>query len=162
MQPRSFRLTKRVKLDSSLQLVKALRKVDNLLECRTTLERVARRAKGKCTKDSDSNPSVVSRDVLEDSATGAGESATRRRSVGLNKSTQGAIHRRTRCKEIFVNGRTQRRRGKVTTSPKVKVKVKTKARARENMEKEIATRLDLWFKKLDSAHWVILVKTSES
>ena len=121
-------MTKRVKLDSSLQLVKALRKVENL--CRTTLQSVARRAKGKCTKDSDSNPSVVSRDVLEDSAIGAGESATRRRSVGLNKSTQGAIHCRTRCKEIFVNGRTLRRKGKVTTSPKVKVKVKTKAKGK--------------------------------
>ena len=130
-----FVVTKRVKLDSWLQLVKALRKVDNLLECRTTLERVARRAKGKCTKDSDSNPSVVSGDVSEDSATGAGESATRRRSVGLNKSTLLAIHCRTRCKEIFVNGRTQRRRGKVTTSPKGKGEGKNKGKGKRKYGK---------------------------
>ena len=47
---------------------------------------MARRAKDKCTKDSDSNPSVVSRDVVEN--TGAGESATRSRSVGLNEYTK--------------------------------------------------------------------------
>ena len=57
------------------------------MECHTTLERVARRANEKCTKDSASNPNVVSRDVLEDTALGADESATRSRSVGLNKST---------------------------------------------------------------------------
>ena len=96
------------------------------MECNTILERVERRAKEKCT-----------RDVLGDTAIGAGESATRSRSVGFNKSTQRAIHRKTRCKETFVNVRTQRRKGKVTTSPKVKVK----ARARENIqERETATR----------------------
>ena len=96
------------------------------MKCHTTLERVARRAKEKRTKDRNSNPSVVSRDVLEDTAIGAGESATRSRSVGVNKSTQRTIHRRTRCKETFVNGRTQRRKRKVTTSPKGKGKGKGK------------------------------------
>ena len=40
------------------------------------------RTKVKCTKDSDSNQSVVSRDVLKDAAIGVGESATKKRSVG--------------------------------------------------------------------------------
>ena len=71
---------------------------------------------------------MVSRDVLEDTAIGAGESATRSRSVGINKSTQRPIHRRTRCKETFVNGRTQQRKGKVTTCPKVKVKAIVKGK----------------------------------
>ena len=66
-------------------------------------------AKERCTKDSDSNPSVVSRDVLKDTATGVGESATKKRSVCSNKSTQEAIHHKTRCKETFVNGQTRRR-----------------------------------------------------
>ena len=44
----------------------------------------------------------------------------------MNKSTQRTIHRKTRCKETFANGQIQRRKGKVTTSPKVKVKVKAK------------------------------------
>ena len=47
-----------------------------------------RKSNGKCTNDSDSQPSVVSRDVLEDTAIGAGESASRNHSVGSNKSTQ--------------------------------------------------------------------------
>ena len=88
MQPRNFRVMIRVKLDSLLQLVKAMRKVENLMECQTTLERVvARRAKEKCAKDSDSNPSVVSRDVVEDTVIGVGELATKKPSVVLNKST---------------------------------------------------------------------------
>ena len=38
----------RVKLDSLIQLIKAMRNVENLMECHTTLERVvARRAKEK-------------------------------------------------------------------------------------------------------------------
>ena len=50
----------RTKLVSLLQLVKALWKVENLMECHTTLERVvAQRAKEKCTKDSDFNSNVV-------------------------------------------------------------------------------------------------------
>ena len=58
------------------------------MECHTTLESVvARRAKEKCTKDSDFNRSVVNSESLEDTAIGAGESATRSRSVGINKST---------------------------------------------------------------------------
>ena len=41
----------RVKLDSLLLFVKALRKVENLMECHTTFERVvARREKGKMRK----------------------------------------------------------------------------------------------------------------
>ena len=97
----------------------------------------------------------MSTDVLLDTAIAAGESATRIRSVGLNKRTQRAIHRRTRCKETFVNGRTQRRKGKVTTSPKVEVnerKCKRKHSGRENRKPR--TRLDLPMKKLDSARWV--------
>ena len=39
-------------------------------------------AKENCTEDSDSNPSVVSRDVFEDTAIGVGELATRSRIVG--------------------------------------------------------------------------------
>ena len=83
-----------------------------------TLEREARRVKEKCTKRSDSNPSVVSRDVLEDTE----------RSVGSNKNIQRAIHHKTRHKEKFANGQTQRRKSKGTASPKVKVKAKAKAR----------------------------------
>ena len=90
------------------------------------------RAKVKCTKDSDSNPSVVSRDVLEDTAIGVGELATTKRSDGLNKSTQRAIHHKTRCKETFVNGQPQQRKGKVTTSPKEKEKEKEKFHRKEN------------------------------
>ena len=57
------------------QLVKALRKVENPMECHTTLERVvARRAKEKCTKDSDFKPSVVNSEGLVDSVIGVGES----------------------------------------------------------------------------------------
>ena len=56
--------------------------------CHTTLERaVAQRAKEKCTKDSDSNPSVVNSESLVDTAIGVGESGTKKPSVGLNKST---------------------------------------------------------------------------
>ena len=100
------------------------------MECHTTLERVvARWAEEKCTKDSDSNPSVVNIDVLEDTAIGAGESATRSRSVGLNKSTRRAIHLRTRCKETFANGQTRQRKDKVTASPRAKVQ----AGARESI-----------------------------
>ena len=75
----------RVKLDSSLKLVKALRMAENPMECHTTLEKSGTKGKRKCTKDSDFNPSVVSRDVLEDTAIGAGESATRSRSVGFKR-----------------------------------------------------------------------------
>ena len=56
VQPRSFRVMSRVKLDSLLQLVKALREVENPMECHTTSERiVAQRSKEKCTTDSDFN-----------------------------------------------------------------------------------------------------------
>ena len=51
------------------------------------LERVvARRAKEKCIKDSDFNPSVVNSESLVDTEIGVGESATKKPSVGLNKS----------------------------------------------------------------------------
>ena len=44
---------------------KGLRKEENLMECHTTLEWVvARRAKEKCTKDTDCNPSVVNSESL--------------------------------------------------------------------------------------------------
>ena len=108
--------------------------------------------KDKCTKDSDSNTSVVNRDALEDTAIGVGERATRSRSIGLTNSTQRTIHRKTRCKQTSSNGQTQRRKGKVTTSANLKVQVK--ARARENIqEKGTTTRtgLDFRMKKLDSA-----------
>ena len=68
---------------------------------------MARRAKEQCTKDWDSNPSVVSRDVLEGAALVVGDLATKKLRVGLNKNTQRAIHHMTRYIEIFVNGRTQ-------------------------------------------------------
>ena len=118
---------------------------------------MARRAKEKCTRDSDSNPSVVSRDVLVDTAIGVGELDTKKRSVGLNKNTQRAIHLKTLCKETFVNGQTRQSKGKVTASPRAKVKAK--ARARENIQEKgttTRTRLDLRT-KMDSARWVILV-----
>ena len=85
-----------------------------------TVERMERKVKEHCTEDSDSSPGVVSRDVSKDTAMGVAESATRSRNVGLNKSTQRTIHRKTRCKETFVNGRTEQRKGKVTASPRVK------------------------------------------
>ena len=73
----------RVKLDSSLQLVKALRKVEHLMECHATLERVVpRRAKERRTKDSDFNPSVVNSESLVDTVIGVGESAIKKPSVG--------------------------------------------------------------------------------
>ena len=50
--------------------------------------------KRKCTKDSDSNPSVVSRDVLKDTAIGVGESATKKPSVGSNQSISGPAAKR--------------------------------------------------------------------
>ena len=57
--------------DSLLQLVKALRKVENPMECQTTLGRaVARRAKEKCTKDSDFNPSMVNSEILVETVIG--------------------------------------------------------------------------------------------
>ena len=45
------------------------------------------------------HPSVVSRNFSEDTAIGVGELATRKRSVCWNKSTQRAIHHKTRCKD---------------------------------------------------------------
>ena len=58
------------------------------MECHTTLERaVAQRAKEKCIKDSDFNPSVVNNESLVDTAIGVGESGTKKHNVGLNKST---------------------------------------------------------------------------
>ena len=58
------------------------------MECHTTLERVvAQRAKEKCTKDSDFNPSVVNSESLVDTAIDVGESGTKKPSVGLDKST---------------------------------------------------------------------------
>ena len=82
MQPRSLRVTTRTKLDSLLQLVKALRKLENLIECHVTLERVvAQRAKDKWTKDSGFNPSVVNSDSLVDTSVGVGESVTKKPSV---------------------------------------------------------------------------------
>ena len=110
------------------------------------------RTKERCTKDSDSNPSVVNRDVLEDTAIGAGELATKQRSVGLNKSTQRAVHHKTHCKETYVNGQTQRRKGKVTTNFKEKGKGKIQEKGTTTR-----TRLDLRMRKLDKSGWTILV-----
>ena len=57
-----------------LQLVKALRKVENLMECHTTLEWVvARRANEKFMEDSNFNPSVVNSESLVDTVIGVGE-----------------------------------------------------------------------------------------
>ena len=103
-----------------------------------------------------SGTSVENRDNSVDTAIGVGESATKKLSVGLNKSIPRTIHRRTRCKETFVNGQTLQRLGMVTASPKAKVK----AKARENIQEKgttTRTRLDLRMKTLDSARWVILV-----
>ena len=51
MLPRNFRVMTKVKLDPLLQLVKALRRVENQVGCHVTLERaVTRRTKEKCTK----------------------------------------------------------------------------------------------------------------
>ena len=73
---------------TKLPLVKAMRKVENLMECHATLERVvAQRAKEKCTKDSDFKPSVVGNENSVDTAIGVGRTATKKLSVGLNKST---------------------------------------------------------------------------
>ena len=57
------------------------------MECPTTLERVvARRAKEKCTKDSDFNPSVVNSESLVDTVIGVGESAIKKKpSVGKTR-----------------------------------------------------------------------------
>ena len=128
MQPLNFRVMTRVKLDSLLKLVKALRKVENLMECHTTLERVvARRAKEKCSKEFDFNPSVVNSESLVDTEIGIGESAIKKSSVGLTrKSTRRAIHLRTRGKETFVNGHARQRKGKVTASPRAKAKAKAR------------------------------------
>ena len=78
------------------------------------------KAKENCTRGSDFNLSVVSRDVLEDTAFGVGELATRSRSVGLNKNMHITIQGKTHCKEIFVNGRAHRRKDKITACPKEK------------------------------------------
>ena len=43
--------------------------------------------KEKCTKDSDFNPSVVNSESLVETVIGVGESAIKKFSVGLNKST---------------------------------------------------------------------------
>ena len=48
---------------------------------------VARRAKEKCTKHSDFNPSVVNSESLVDTVIGVCESGTQKPSVCLNKST---------------------------------------------------------------------------
>ena len=78
----------RTKLDSLLQLAKGLWKVEHLMECHTTLERVvAQRGKENCLKDSDFNPSVVNNESLVDTAIGVGESGTKKPSVGFKKST---------------------------------------------------------------------------
>ena len=78
----------RTKLDSLLQLGKALRKVENQIECHTTSERVvAQRAKENCRKDSDFIPRVVNIENSVDTAIGVGDAATKKLSVGLNKST---------------------------------------------------------------------------
>ena len=143
---------KRVKPHSSLHLGKPCetREVD-------MVERA--RAKRKCTKDSDSCLVVVRRDDFEDTANGVGELATKKRSVGIKNSTQRAIHHKTRCKETFVSGQTQRRKGKVTASPKGKGKGKGKGKRKiQEMGTTTRTRLDLQTKELDSAGWMILGK----
>ena len=83
------------------------------------------RTNENCTKCSDSNPSVVSRE----------RRSWRMRSVGSNKSTQRTIQVKTHSKETFVNVRAHRRKGKVTISPKAEGKAKVKVRAREKSKK---------------------------
>ena len=48
---------------------------------------MARRAKEKCTKDSDFKPSVVNSESFVDAVIGVGEPGTKKPSVGLKKST---------------------------------------------------------------------------
>ena len=55
------------------------------MDCHTTMERVARRAKENCTKDSDFNPSVVSGNVLADTVIGVGKSTTKKPNFGLSR-----------------------------------------------------------------------------
>ena len=74
----------------------------------------------KCTKDSGSNPSVVSRDVVEDTAVGVSELATKKRSVGLNRSIKRAIHHKTRCKETFREWTNSADKGPGHSQPKGK------------------------------------------
>ena len=101
----------RTKLVSLLQLVKALRKVENPMECHPTLERVvAQRAKEKCTKDSDFNPSVVNSESLVDTVIGVGESATRKPSDGFSRTCQ------VRRREFLMGVRSQRALMKILIS----------------------------------------------
>ena len=84
--------------------------------------------KGKFTKDSDFNPSVVNSESLVDTVIVVGESAIRKPSVGLNKSRGRAIHLRTRCKETFANGQTRQRKGQGHSQPKGKGKGRGKGK----------------------------------
>ena len=103
--------------------------MEHLTECHTTLERVvAQRAKEKCTKDSDLNPSVVTRNVLVDAAIGVGESGTKKPSVGLNKSAGKAIHLRTRCKRDIREWSNTSEKGQGHSQPKGKGKGKGKGK----------------------------------
>ena len=122
------------------------------------------KGKGKCTKDSDFSPSVLSRDVLGDTAIRAGDSATRSRSVGLNEYTknnplQDPLQRGIR------EWSNSAEMGQGHNQPKGKGKGKGKSNGKRQwqekniQERETATRtrLDLRMKKLGSARWVILV-----
>ena len=76
----------RAKLDSLLQLVKALGGKPDGLPYYFGMGN-GTKGKGKCTKDSDFNPSVVNSESLVDTVVGVGESAIKKLSVGLHKST---------------------------------------------------------------------------
>ena len=93
---------KRVKLDSQLQLGKALGKQEKggKQGGKSEVKGMLHKGLGFPTR------AWFCRDV-----TGVGELATRKRSVGLNKSTQEAIHHKTRCKETFVNGQNPAEKG---------------------------------------------------
>ena len=120
----------RTELDSLLQLVKALRKVEKLMECHTTLERVvAQRAKDKFIKDSDFNPSVVNRENLVHTVIGVGESATKMLSVGSNKSfNEEQSNLRTRCKSDIREWSNTSEKGQGHSQPKGKGKGKGKGK----------------------------------
>ena len=90
------------------QLVKAHVKGGNPNGVPYNFRKSGTNGKGKMHKGLGFQPERGGHRRLEFSAIGAGESALRSRSVGLNKNTQRTIHRRTRCKETFVNGRIQR------------------------------------------------------
>ena len=128
------------------------------MECHTTLERRARKAKEKCTRDSDSNPGAASRDVLGDTAIGVGELDTKKRSVGSNKNTRRALISPQDTSQGDIREWTHSaEKGQGHSQPKGKGKGKGKEKTSQEKGTTTRTKLDLRMKKLDSAGWTILV-----